>query len=421
LANKPRILSISSSLRSLSTANRLRTLLIGGGVLLFVVAVGVELLLHPFGGPGGLQGANPGEAPNGKIAFVSDPDGTSGDGTEGIYVMDADGTNRTRLTDATSYSGLAWSPDGERLAVSTGDGVGGDAHIYVMNADGSGKTRLTSTPGSNVKVYLEPPVWSPDGEKIAFARRTIEDNSSAISSASASAPIVEKSGIYTINADGTNEAHLTNSPDPGALAWSPDGKKITYVEWGGEQSGGTTDIFVMNADGSGRRRLANRWANEGNPVWSPDGEKIAFGVQNINGSTDIFVMNSDGTGRTHLASSPRYLQGATWSPDGKKVAFMKDVTSDVYVMDADGTGKARITNTRSKTETIVAWSPEGDEILVRADDPPANPSNSEICLIDVDGSGRRCLVDLAEGEIYYVVAWARGGDEVALRARGGGS
>jgi hypothetical protein len=52
-----------------------------------------------------------------------------------------------------------------------------------------------------------------------------------------------------------------------------------------------------------------------------------------------------------------------------------------------------------KSESIVAWSPEGDEILVVADDPPANIYDSEICLIDVDGSGRRCLVDLAEEEI----------------------
>src|SRR5918995_4219860 len=68
MANKPRILSIASSLRRPSTANRPRTLLIGGGVLLFVVAVGVGLFLHPFGGPGGLQQAYLGEASNGKLA-----------------------------------------------------------------------------------------------------------------------------------------------------------------------------------------------------------------------------------------------------------------------------------------------------------------------------------------------------------------
>jgi Tol biopolymer transport system component len=98
-------------------------------------------------------------------------------------------------------------------------------------------------------------------------------------------------------------------------------------------------------------------------------------------------------------------------PDGKKIAFITG--ADVYVMDADGSGKTRITNTESKSESIVAWSPEGDEILVVANDPPANYNDSEICLIDADGSGRRCLVDLAEGVIDSVgdsasVAWARG-------------
>jgi Tol biopolymer transport system component len=82
-------------------------------------------------------------------------------------------------------------------------------------------------------------------------------------------------------------------------------------------------------------------------------------------------------------------------------------------MDADGTGKTRLTNTKSKSESIVDWSPEEEKILVVADDPPANPYDSEICLIDVDGSGRRCLVDLDEGEIVSgglnpSVAWASG-------------
>jgi len=123
-------------------------------------------------------------------------------------------------------------------------------------------------------------------------------------------------------------------------------------------------------------------------------------------------MNADGTGRTHLASSSGVLPIPTWSPDGKKIAFMTG--ADVYVMDADGTGKTRLANTKRKSQSIVAWSPEGDEILVAADDPMANLYVSEICLLDVDGSGRRCLVDLAEGEITSV-AWTRGAAVTVLR------
>jgi TolB protein len=412
MANKPRILSIASGLRGLSTARRLRALLIGGGILLFVVAVGVGLL----------------EAPNDKIAFVSDPDGTSGDGTDGIYVMDADGTNRTRISDATSYSGLTWSPDGKRLAFSTGDGVGGDAHIYVMDADGSDKTRISSNPGSKFEAYVGPPVWSPDGEKVAFDRGVGKVTRSASAAAAGSAepspsPVAEKSGIYVVDADGTNESNLIHSGGFGA--WSPDGTKIAYMD---QHPGGLIDdIFVMNADGSGRRRLTKRLRNFF-PAWSPDGKKIAFLAQNIHGTVEIDVMNADGTGRKELARGSDAEQSPAWSPDGKKIAFMKRagyfvsadggddiwvVTPDVYVMDADGTDETRLTKTKRKDESIVAWSPEGDEILVVANDPPANEYDSEICLIDVDGSGRRCLLDLSEGEIASggvsaSVAWARG-------------
>jgi Tol biopolymer transport system component len=409
MANKPRIRSIASGLRGLSTARRLRAFMIGGGILLFVVAVGVGLL----------------EAPNDRIAFVSDPENNAGDG---IYVMDSDGTNRTRITDATGYSGLAWSPDGERLAFSTGDGVGGDAHIYVMNADGTGKTRISSNPGSKFEVYVGAPVWSPDGEKVAFGRSVQKVTRSASAAAAGSAepspsPVAEKSGIYVVDADGTNESNLIHSGGFGA--WSPDGKKIAYM--GNHPGGLTSDIFVMNANGSGRRRLTKRLRNFF-PVWSPDGKKIAFLAEDIHGTVEIDVMNADGTGRKELASGSIAEHSPAWSLDGQKIAFMKRagnfisadggddiwvVTSDVYVMDADGTGKTRITNTKSKDESIVAWSPEGDKILVVANDPPSNPNDSEICLIDVDGSGRRCLVDLAEGEIVSggdspSVAWATG-------------
>src|SRR5919107_399874 len=210
-----------SSLRASPVANWLRTLLVGGGILLIVVAVGIGLLLYHFSGTSALRQKLLGEGPNGKIAFiralqsdygtpvgdvfVMNADGTGernltrthnveesqpiwspggeklafiradNTGTYTICVMNADGSDRTNLTDdAMAYSQIAWSPDGKRIAFSKSDGVGtGD--IYVIDADGSDQTRLTSTPeanapGADVGVKVGAPVWLPDGEQKNFSR-----------------------------------------------------------------------------------------------------------------------------------------------------------------------------------------------------------------------------------------------------------
>jgi Tol biopolymer transport system component len=123
---------------------------------------------------------NPVESPreNGKIAFMS-----TRDGNWEIYVMNADGTNPTRLTNNDDLDqDPDWSPDGEKIVfISDRDG---NTEIYVMNADGTGQTRLTNT-----RSFELAPVWSPDGTKIAFIR----DNN-----------------IIVMNADGTGQTRLTN-------------------------------------------------------------------------------------------------------------------------------------------------------------------------------------------------------------------
>src|SRR5207247_8008882 len=94
------------------------------------------------------------------IAFLS-----AREGNQDIYVMNADGSGVSRLTNTPATDiDPAWSPDGRRIAfASDGDGTHRIYDIYVMNADGSGVTRLTNDP-----VTAWGPAWSPDGTKIAF-------------------------------------------------------------------------------------------------------------------------------------------------------------------------------------------------------------------------------------------------------------
>ena len=138
----------------------------------------------------------------GKIAFVSERDGN-----EEIYVMNADGSGQTRLTNAPAADWYPrWSPDGRHLAFSSNLRVGSEA-IYVMNADGSRLSRLTTAPGwwSSDLRWDRDPSWSSDGRHLAFSS-TRDGNAE----------------IYVMNADGSGQTRLTNAPaadsDP---SWSP--------------------------------------------------------------------------------------------------------------------------------------------------------------------------------------------------------
>ncbi|HEX9886526.1 MAG TPA: hypothetical protein VGA70_08565, partial [Longimicrobiales bacterium] len=138
-------------------------------------------------------------ATEGRIAFHS----TRAGGAIDIYVMDADGSNITRITSLTSHNtSPAWSPDGTRIAFnSSREGLQDD--IYVMEADGSNQTRLTFDSADDFE-----PSWSPDGTKIAFASE--RDDSQARE-------------IYVMDADGSNLTRLTNNAaDDLSPNWSPD-------------------------------------------------------------------------------------------------------------------------------------------------------------------------------------------------------
>ena len=249
----------------------------------------------------------------GKLAFVSYRDGNNE-----IYIMNANGTGQTRLTNIQSTdSEPAWSPDGSKIAFrSDRDGNG---EIYVMNADGSGQTRLTN----NLKEDRGP-AWSPDGSKIAF-----------VSFRNASV------GIYVMNADGTGQTPLTQYED-GEPAWSPDGSKIAFVSYAG--LGG--HIYVMNADGTGKTRLTTNSEREEFPSWSPDGSKIAFEYYFSPTNHEIYIINADGTGQIRFTNNSAIDSAPTWSPDGTRVAFssMRDGNDEIYVINADGNGLTRLTN-----------------------------------------------------------------------------
>jgi Tol biopolymer transport system component len=177
--------------------------------------------------------------------------------------------------------------------------------------------------------------------------------------------------VYVMNADGSGQRKLSHGVESlgGVPVWSPDGQRIAFD---GNEFPRKSDVYVMNADGSGQQRLTRNPAGDTGPAWSPDGQRLAFAsYRNRGDHWDVSVMNADGSDRRSLTRSPAHDFGPAWSPDGQRLAFTRSrrrwsprCTSscvDVYVMNADGSGQRNLTPGLASGEGP-AWSPGGRKI-----------------------------------------------------------
>ena len=173
----------------------------------------------------------------------------------------------------------------------------------------------------------------------------------------------EEWDIYTVSTNGAGLRRLTTDPASDAQPdWSPDGATIAFTS----SRGGSQGIYVMNADGSGQRRLSGD-ATESEPAWSPDGSRIAF-TRREGETADIWLMDAAGGNTVRVTDDPAADSEPTWSPDGARIAFIRahaDGSSHLYVMNADGSGVERLTSEAGwGARWSPQWSPDGDRIAV---------------------------------------------------------
>ncbi len=223
--------------------------------------------------------------------------------------------------------------------------------------------------------------------------------------------------IYVVNADGSGQVNLTSHPaDDSEPAWAPDGQRIAFVSTrnGGQQG----NIWVMNANGSEPTRItADNSVADRKPAWSPDGTKIAF-LSNRDGEIQVYTMNADGSDLKALTNLETHDGDPSWSPDGGKIAFRSDReranggSIEIFVMNTDGTNQTNLTNNPLAHAFGPDWSTDGTKITFYSIPIDATDSNTEIYLMDADGSNQTRLA--TDPDPDYNPAWSPDGHKIAF-------
>ncbi len=226
------------------------------------------------------------------------------------------------------------------------------------------------------------PAWSADGTKIAFSSNSHGDNN-----------------IYVMNANGSGRLQLTSHPaNDDNASWSPDGTKIAFSS----DRDGQSRIYVMNSDGTGASALTNRIGDgdDNVPSWSPDGAKIAFTSGRGTGFPQIYVMDADGSNQTALTASTSWEHAPRWSPDGSRIAFQHqevlNAAPDVYVMDADGSNVTNLTASPTIGEWTPTWSPDGTKVAYLS----YAGGNGAIYVRAANGSGGDAAIPNSSAAVY---------------------
>jgi TolB protein len=260
----------------------------------------------------------------------------------------------------------------------------GTSHIYSIGADGSRLGQLTRGKAADTA-----PLFSPNGRRIVFTRSPRYDRSGN--------PVSE---LWVMNADGRGQRKL--APSGYAPAWSPDSRRVAYVA-ATYPNRGAAPIAIKELEGG---HVVGIPGKNGNPYWSPDGTLIAFSRLVGEGErTDLAVVGSDGRRPRTIR---RRAAALGWSPGGD-IAFTGKYGSGVGLIGADGRHARRLLRTSPYT---FVWSPDGRRL--------AFVDRKGLHVASASGRNRRNLPPKSANSVGSL-AWSPDSRWIAVRVAPNGS
>jgi TolB protein len=230
-----------------------------------------------------------------------------------MRLRQADGlVDRLRPQATTSEFEAAFTPDARSYAFVQSRG---NLNLRLVICDTQADREAVFDPGGGFAGMRRPSI-APDGSRVVF-----------------SIPAANGQHIDSVDRQGGDRQTLTGKGLNSWPAFSPDGKHIAF----GSSRDGDFDLYVMNADGSGVRRLTRSPGLDMRPAWSPDGRRIAF-TSNRDGRYQVYVMNADGSSPRRVTCGAERDDYPGWHPDGKHLVIVSERGGryDLYLIGVPG-------------------------------------------------------------------------------------
>lgn len=249
----------------------------------------------------------------------------------------------------------------------------------------SGQIEIVKADGSGLRKLApsaadqEHPVWSSDGKRIAYLSNTSGSDSG---------------DVFVMYADGHGRRRITAGAPAllnGGLSWSPDGRELAFV-------GTHWPLLAVSSKGGALRTIVHPAGEPSDVAWSPDGARIAFAV--LGKPTGIYVVPARGGDAKLLTRTSALDVSPSWSPDGKKIAFCREKYAEIYIVSAGGGPVSRVSH--GANCGYVSWSPDGLWIAFTAAVGGLDNPNSKVFVMKRDGSGRR---QVTKGLPVFSLTW----------------